>query len=201
MASLTTEPPGFDYHPDFLPPARADALLEALWRDIDWRQESIQLFGKPVPQPRLTAWFADPGVRYAYSGLVLEPCPFPDDIEHLRKTLQVKLGLHFNAVLLNGYRDGQDSMGWHADDEPELGPHPAIASISLGGERVMRIRPRGGGSSTALTLAHGSLVLMSASSQRDYQHAIPKTRRAVAPRINLTFRRVFPPGEARRRPA
>lgn len=183
--------PGFDYRSAFLPRDEADSLFRAVREDIAWRQESIRLFGRQVLQPRLTAWFADPGVRYAYSGLDLSPKAFPPVLDKLRHSLQLASGHEFNAVLLNAYRDGRDSMGWHADDEAELGPAPVIASISVGAVRNFRVRARGGGRSVALPLAHGSLLLMSGDSQKDFQHAVPKTRKPVGLRVNLTFRRVF----------
>lgn len=187
----TVEPEGFDYISGFLDRDRADALFDALWRHSDWSRESITLFGRRVPQPRLTAWHADPGADYAYSGLTLKPRPWTAELDWLRGELAERVGTRFNAVLLNGYRDGRDSMGWHSDDEPELGPEPVIASVNLGATRRMRIRRTAGGPSTAIDLAHGSLLLMSGRSQRDWRHSVPKTRRAVGPRINLTFRRVL----------
>ncbi len=182
------QPDGFDYVPGFLDSARATALLGQLHAEIDWRQDAIQLFGQSRLQPRLTAWCADPGVRYSYSGLDLEPCAWHQELDALRGQLQDRCGHRFNSVLLNAYRDGNDSMGWHADNEPELGPEPVIASLSLGDTRRLRVRPVGGGSSLGLDLDHGSLLLMSGRSQHDWQHAIPKTRRPVGLRINLTYR-------------
>lgn len=182
--------PGFDYRPGFLSPARADELLVTLWREVPWRAQSIRLFGRQVLQPRLIAWFADPGVRYSYSGLTLEAAAWHPAVQALRERLAGELQHAFNSVLLNAYRDGRDSMGWHADNEPELGPQPVIASLSLGEQRRMLVRPAAGGRSTGLDLEHGSLLLMCGDSQSDYRHAIPKTRRSVGLRINLTFRLV-----------
>ncbi len=157
-----------------------------------------------MDEPRLTAWYADPGVRYGYSGQALEPAAWPASLDTLRRELRARLGCDFNAVLCNAYRDGQDAMGWHADDEPELGPEPVIASLSLGATRRFRIRPRRGGESVGLELESGSLLLMDGRSQADYCHALVRTRRPVRPRINLTFRQVMvrsaTQAEALRRP-
>ena len=187
-ASELKLPAGFAYRPGFLSDSESDDLLQGLWRDVDWRQDEIVLFGRRVRQPRLFGWCADPGVVYRYSGLRLDPAPWPVALVRLRRRLDATLGARFNSVLLNAYRDGADSMGWHADDERELGPEPLIASVSLGATRRFRLRRRHGGRSLGLDLAHGSLLTMQGRSQADYQHAVPKTRRSVGLRINLTFR-------------
>jgi len=185
-------PPGFTYRPRWL--AGASRCFTQLWEQLDWRQQEITLFGRPVMQPRLIDWYADEGVSYRYSGLTLGPKPMPAMLRQLCDRLIEETGTGFNSVLCNAYRDGQDSMGWHADDEQELGPEPLIASVNLGAPRRFRIRPRGGGSSIGFDLEPGSLLLMDGRSQHDYQHAVPKTRRPVAPRINLTFRAILSPG-------
>jgi alkylated DNA repair dioxygenase AlkB len=180
--------PGFDYRSDFLPAGQADRLLETLWREVPWRAQSIRLFGREVLQPRLIAWYADEGVRYSYSGLELQGQPWHAGLAELREVLQQQLGSPFNSVLLNAYRDGRDSMGWHADDEPELGAEPVIASLSLGATRRLLVRRGRGGPSSGLDLEHGSLLLMHGQSQARFQHSVPKTRRAAGLRLNLTFR-------------
>lgn len=183
-------PEGFEYLPGFLPADEADRLFERLLEEVDWRQQRVLLFGRRLPQPRLTAWCSDPGVCYRYSGLELQPGPWLRPLQGLRHQLGTRTGAAFNSVLLNLYRDGRDSMGWHADDEPELGEAPVIASVSLGAVRRLRVRPRGGGPSRAVDLAPGSLLLMRGRSQADWQHAVPRTARQVGPRINLTFREI-----------
>lgn len=183
-------PPGFDYRPGWLAPERATALLKTLRRETAWEQPDIVIFGRRVAQPRLVAWQADPGVDYRYSGLTLTAKPWHPEVRGLREELTELLGEPFNSVLLNAYRDGADSMGWHADDEPELGAEPLIASVSLGQSRRMRLRAVAGGGSIGWDLESGSLLVMSGRSQADFQHAIPKTRRAVGMRINLTFRTI-----------
>lgn len=184
-------PPGFDYTPEWLQEPHADRLLEALQHEIPWRQQAITLFGREVMQPRLTAWCADPGVSYQYSGLRLQAQRWHPALDLLRQQLAREHGAAFNSVLLNCYRNGRDSMGWHADDEPELGPQPVIASVSLGAVRRMLIRRAGGGSSVGLDLGHGSLLMMQGDSQSDWRHSIPKVAREAGPRINLTFRVVL----------
>ena len=187
--------PDFRYRPDFIEPAEADRLFELLWRDLAWERREIVLFGRRLMQPRLVAWYGDPGATYRYSGQTLQPRPWHRGLCSLRERIEARTGCTFNAVLANGYRDGNDSMGWHSDDEPELGPRPCIASLSLGAERVFLLRPRepdaaGKRPSSRLVLAHGSLLQMRGDSQARYQHSLPRTRRPVGPRINLTFRRV-----------
>jgi alkylated DNA repair dioxygenase AlkB len=184
-------PKGFDYFPGWVAGEDADDLLRRLHEELPWRQYTIRLFGRERLQPRLTGWCSDPGVEYRYSGLCLGPTPWHSALGRLRHDLQMQLHSPFNCVLANAYRDGQDAMGWHADDEPELGEHPLIASISLGQARTLRIRPRGGGPSLALLLEHGSLLVMSGSSQSDWQHAVPRSRKPLGLRINLTFRRIL----------
>ena len=189
--------PGADllFNPGFLPATEATALLTHLTATAAWEQRTIRLFGQEFPQPRLTAWYGDPEARYTYSGLVWEPCPWLPALAELRQRLETATGTPYNSVLLNLYRTGRDSMGWHADDEPELGSAPAIASLSLGAVRRFRLRPRAGlvHAPFGLDLPHGSLLLMRGPTQQHWQHALPKTARPVGPRLNLTFRWVGPP--------
>jgi alkylated DNA repair dioxygenase AlkB len=174
--------------PAFLPAAEADALFEALITRIPWEQHRIRLFGREHAAPRLSCWIGDPGASYTYSRTRFEPRPWPPLLVDLRDQVSAASGARFNSVLANLYRDGNDGMGWHADDEPELGPEPVIASLSLGAVRRFALRERGGARRLGLDLPHGSLLLMSGGTQARYQHALPKTRRPVATRLNLTFR-------------
>ena len=182
--------------PQFLSPVVAAGLLAELTHTIAWRQEPITLFGKAVMQPRLTAWHGDPAARYQYSGLAMEPQPWVPALQQLRQQVEVVTGTRFNSVLLNLYRTGQDSMGWHADNEPELGPAPVIASLSLGYTRRFRLRPRDlrrtPHEPMSLDLPSGSLLVMRGPTQQYWLHAVPKTARSVGPRLNLTFRYVVP---------
>ncbi|SFQ27460.1 alpha-ketoglutarate-dependent dioxygenase AlkB family protein [Hymenobacter arizonensis] len=187
------------FDPTFLPTPVADTLLEQLMTEVAWEQRNIRIFGQEMPQPRLTAWYGDPAARYTYSGLTWDPLPWTPALLALRHRVEAATQTPFNSVLLNHYRDGRDSMGWHADDEPELGPAPAIASLSLGATRRFRLRPHPTHFRTqpapaplGLDLPHGSLLLMRAPTQQHWQHALPKTARPIGPRLNLTFRWVGP---------
>jgi len=177
------------YRAGFLTPtASADALQE-LMAEVPWESRSITLFGRQVPQPRLACWFGDES--YAYSGITLDPRPWSPLLAHLKNAVEDATGQVFNSVLVNLYRDGNDSMGWHADDEPELGPEPVIASVSLGRTRRFRLRHRETRHIVEIDLESGSLLVMSGLSQARWMHEVPKSKRIIEPRINLTFRRVF----------
>lgn len=180
----------FRYIHNFLGQAQASRLLELFWAELNWQQEEIQLFGRKIPQPRLTSWYGDPDARYTYSGLHLEPQAWHPVLLELRTHLEDFLQRRFNSVLANGYRDGRDSMGWHADDEKELGTGPVIASLSLGACRRFLLRDRRGNETMCLPLEHGSLLIMQGASQSAWKHSLPKTTRPVGLRINLTFRKV-----------
>lgn len=179
--------------PSFWSTAESDDLLAALDALPDWRQHRVRLFGRDVPSPRLSAWYGDAGTGYRYSGHYHEPLPWPPLLQRLRERIAATTGHRFNAVLANRYRDGGDAMGWHSDNEPELGARPVIASASFGGVRRFLLRHRDSGRREALDLGHGSLLLMAGDSQRCWQHAVPRTRRAIGLRINLTFRLIQPP--------
>lgn len=169
-----------------------DRLLTRLTTEIPWRQQSITLFGKTHMQPRLICWMGDPGCAYRYSGTRWEPEPWHSLVEALRVRVEALSGARFNAVLLNLYRDGADSMGYHADDEPELGEQPVIASLSLGAERTMHFRHRHDRTEPTrrVALADGDLLVMRGTTQRNWCHAIPKTQRPIGARVNLTFRQI-----------
>jgi len=174
----------------FGPEGAAD-LFASLRAGIQWQQEEIAIFGQRRRVPRLVAWHGDAGARYRYSGTDHAPAPWTPALERVRARVRELSGTEFNAVLLNLYRDGRDGMGWHADDEPELGRDPVIASVSLGAPRRFCLRHRRQPDlKLDLELPHGSLLLMSGPLQHHWVHALPKTRRPVGERINLTFRRV-----------
>ena len=168
-------------------------LFTELRRDVDWRQEEIVIFGTRRRVPRLVAWHGDAYARYTYSGVAHEPEPWTRALRRVRERVRRFTGVHFNAVLLNLYRDGRDGMGWHADDEPELGVRPVIASLSLGATRRFVLRRKDGCDKRELPLTHGSLLLMEGDTQANWQHALPKTAAATGLRVNLTFRRIVPP--------
>lgn len=171
-------------------PRQADDLFARLREELPWAQESLQIFGRRQAVPRLVAWHGDPRARYRYSGVVHEPAPWTAALGEVRDRVMALVGHRFNSVLANLYRDGRDGMGWHADDEPELGLEPVIASVSLGATRRFRLRHRASGDTCALELTHGSLLVMSGTLQRHWLHCVPKTARPVGPRINLTFREI-----------
>lgn len=169
----------------------ADALFAALRHAIPWEVHRIRLFGRDVDSPRLSCWIGDPGTGYTYSGAHFEPNPWPVALRAIRARLAGELRIDFNSVLANLYRDGRDSMGWHSDDEPELGAQPVIASLSLGATRRFVLKHRSDPSrKVALDLPHGSLLLMRGATQANYRHALPRTAKPVGPRINLTFRQI-----------
>lgn len=178
------------FDPHWLDGQAAHSLYEDLRATLAWSRHAVRLFGRELPAPRLSCWIGDPGASYRYSGIVREPHPWPDVLRPIRARLCDELGVDFDSVLANLYRDGADSMGWHADDEPGLGVEPVIASLSLGAARVFRLRHRQGDSRHAIELTHGSLLVMAGPTQACYQHAMPKTARPVGPRLNLTFRRI-----------
>ena len=183
--------PGADLRlwPQWLPREQADELLQSLLRDLPWEVHRIRLFGREVDSPRLSCWVGDDDAVYRYSGTRFQPRAWTPALAQLRDCLQLQTGVRFNSVLANLYRDGRDAMGWHSDDEPELGLQPAIASVSLGGERRFALKHRREPvHRIALALPHGSLLLMAGDTQRNYRHALPRTARPVGPRINLTFR-------------
>lgn len=176
-------------------PGEPESLLRELIDGIPWQQQTIRIAGQPRLQPRLTAWYGDPGTRYTYSGLTLDPVAWTPMLAAIRASVESRSGHTFNSVLLNYYRDERDAMGLHADNEPELGPQPVIASVSLGAVRTLVFQPRkdrvANASAYRLPLASGSLLLMAGDTQRNWKHGVDRERSPCGPRINLTFRRIF----------
>jgi alkylated DNA repair dioxygenase AlkB len=171
----------------------AHRILDELAATISWEQEEIIIFGRRQRVPRLVAWHGDPGTAYVYSGTVHEPRAWTPLLEAIRTRVETLTANAFNSVLLNRYRDGRDGMGWHADDEPELGRNPAIASVSFGDSRRFHLRHRRKRlEKTTVKLGNGDVLLMAGATQHHYVHAVPKTARQVGERINLTFRLVYP---------
>jgi alkylated DNA repair dioxygenase AlkB len=167
------------------------AWFEELERTLPWVQEIYRRGSRIVPSPRLTSFHGDPGCRYTYSGIEYLPAPWTRSLLAIRARVRAVTGYAFNSMLANCYRDGRDSVGFHADDEPELGPRRddiAIASVSLGAARRFVLRHRRSGQRRSYELGYGALLVMSGRTQLDWVHALPKTRRPVGPRINLTFR-------------
>lgn len=183
---LTDAEIALDRH--WLEPADADRLLQGLHETIAWENHRVRLFGREHASPRLSCWIGDPDTAYRYSGSLFEPRPWPPLLMPLRERLRRELGVGFNSVLANLYRDGRDCMGWHSDAEPELGEAPVIASVSLGAARRFVLKHRLTQERLAIELPHGSLLVMSGDTQRNYRHALPRTAKPVGMRINLTFR-------------
>ena len=170
-----------------MPLANAE-ILARLLDETPWRADSVVVYGKRYLQPRLTAWYGE--ASYTYSGLTLQPMPLTPLLEQLRAAVEHVTGRRYNSVLLNHYRDGQDCMGMHSDDEPELGPQPVIASLSYGATRTFTLRHKASGRTVKLGLTDGSLLLMAGRLQANWLHGIHRTAKVVGPRLNLTFRYV-----------
>jgi alkylated DNA repair dioxygenase AlkB len=168
-------------------------VLERLIAEIPWRCEEVAMWGRRMPQPRLTAWYGDPGASYAYSGIELRPLAWTPILLDIKSRIEELVGATFNSVLLNYYRDHQDSVGFHSDAEPELGEQPVIASLSLGEERIFVLKHKTlkHVEPVRLRLASGSLLLMKGDTQRCWRHGVPKESRPCGPRINLTFRQII----------
>jgi alkylated DNA repair dioxygenase AlkB len=179
-------------YPALLSQTDGDQWFATLKSSIQWQQDWIKIAGKTIPIPRLTAWYGDRNTTYTYSGITMVPHPWIDPLLHIKSTIETLAHTCFNSVLLNLYRDGNDSVAWHSDDEPELGRNPVIASLSLGGSRRFMLRHKHDKALThTLELTHGSGLLMQGSTQHYWLHQVPKTAKPVDPRINLTFRTIL----------
>lgn len=179
------------YYDNFLTHQQADSYYEQLKNRLAWRNDKIWLFGRWVAQPRLVAWHADKGLDYTYSGMTMEAQAWVAPLLTLKAQIEQKIGHSFNSVLANYYRNGQDSMGWHSDDEKELGKMPVMASLSLGVERRFRFKHKKNKDlRLAIQLKHGSLLIMQGKTQTYWQHTIPKSKPVTEGRINLTFRTI-----------
>jgi alkylated DNA repair dioxygenase AlkB len=179
------------YYPHFFDKEEADTLLYQLKNEIPWQQDDIKVFGKVYLQPRLTALFGNEGKSYSYSNIKMQPHPWNSLLKKIKLKVESAADTNFTTVLLNLYRDGKDSNGWHADNEKELGVNPIIASLSFGAERVFQLKHNTIiDAKKSITLEHGSLLLMKGSTQHFWKHQIPKTAKPVGTRINLTFRSI-----------
>ncbi|MFL0648000.1 alpha-ketoglutarate-dependent dioxygenase AlkB [Cylindrospermopsis raciborskii Cr2010] len=176
-------------YPEFFSVEQSNQLFCELYGNIKWKQEIIHLFGKKMPIPRLTAWYGDEGKSYTYSGIEQHPESWNPTLKFIKSKIEEIVPVRFNSVLINLYRDGKDSMGWHSDDEPELGKNPLIASLSFGATRRFYLRHKYDKSQkTVIDLENGSLLLMQDQTQHFWQHQVGKTAKKVQSRINLTFR-------------
>ncbi len=177
------------YYPHFFNQQKSNEFFEIFMETVIWKQDDIKVFGKTYPQPRLTALYASNNKAYSYSNVTMFPNSFTKELLHVKKKIEIIVPIDFTTCLLNMYRDGQDSNGWHADNEKELGPNPVIASVTFGEERWFHFKHRTIKSlKKKILLKHGSLLLMQGKTQECWLHQIPKTKRIIKPRINLTFR-------------
>ncbi|WP_162126194.1 alpha-ketoglutarate-dependent dioxygenase AlkB family protein [Flavobacterium phycosphaerae] len=178
-----------EYYPGFFDYERANELFTKLKTEIPWQQDLITVFGKTHPQPRLTALFGNEGKPYGYSNIVMQPHAWNPLLMFIKNEIEEVCPENFTTVLLNQYRDGKDSNGWHADNEKELGRNPVIASVSFGAERSFHLQHNSmKDQKLKITLEHGSLLIMKGATQHFWKHQIPKTAKDIGPRINLTFR-------------
>jgi alkylated DNA repair dioxygenase AlkB len=178
---------------DFIKSPKDEEIALILREEIAWRQEHYTIYGKSVAAPRLVAWYGDAQARYTYSGISHEPLPWLPVLLPLKEQVEAAGRHPFNSVLCNFYRNGQDSMGWHSDKEPELGRNPFIASLSLGGARLFKFRHLKTNETVDVVLKSGSLLLMGGELQHHWRHSLPKSAKVDQPRINLTFRKIIIP--------
>jgi alkylated DNA repair dioxygenase AlkB len=178
--------------PTFFSASQADRLFVELRDTTAWRQETIKLYGRNIDQPRLSAWYGDEGSNYIYSGIKNVPLPWTSAILEVKRAVEPCSGVAFNSVLLNRYRTGKDSVSWHADDEPEFGEQPVIASASFGATRAFQFKHKKRRDLKAsVELTHGSLLIMRGGTQANWVHQVPKVARPVEERLNLTFRAII----------
>tara|TARA_R110000744_G_scaffold2614_2_gene10404 strand:- start:6087 stop:6701 length:615 start_codon:yes stop_codon:yes gene_type:complete len=176
------------YIPNFYDTVTADKYLNRLISDIKWKQESMKMYGKEIPFPRLTAWYGDQDKPYSFSGITLQPHPWSPGLSKIKNDIEPKANVVFNSVLLNRYRDGSDSISWHTDAEKELGQNPVIASVNFGAERKFQLKHKETEERINIVLQHGSLLIMQGELQHYWKHQIPKTKKPLGERVNLTFR-------------
>jgi len=178
--------------PDFFSGAESKVYFEELLEQIAWKQDRIKMFGKELPIPRLQAWYGNADKSYTYSGIKMSPLAWTPSLLEIKKRIATVCKTDFTSVLLNRYRGGQDSMGWHSDDEKELGVNPVIASVNFGASRNFQMRRKDDHKQKrSLELSNGSLLIMKGTTQHFWQHQIPKTAKTVGERINLTFRKII----------
>ena len=176
------------FYPNFFTKSEIDAFLKNLHNNIVWKQESMNMYGKKIDFPRLTAWYGNNDKPYSFSGITLQPHPWTSEILTIKNKIEPIPKTEFNSVLLNLYRDGNDSISWHTDEEKELGINPTIASVNFGATRKFQLRHIKTKEKLEIELTHGSLLIMQGELQHFWQHQVPKTSKVVGERINLTFR-------------
>jgi alkylated DNA repair dioxygenase AlkB len=176
------------FYPNFFSKSESDFYLQKIKEKIDWKQESMNMYGKQVNFPRLTAWYGDNDKPYSFSGITLKPNPWNSELNEIKQKIEPLSNVCFNSVLLNQYRSGNDSISWHTDAEKELGLNPVIASVNFGATRKFQLRHIHTKEKLEIELSHGSLFIMQGELQHYWQHQVPKTNKLVGERINLTFR-------------
>jgi alkylated DNA repair dioxygenase AlkB len=178
----------YRYFPNFFKKPQSDSYLGAFKEKIQWRQESMNMYGKELKFPRLTSWYGDQDKPYTFSGITLKPNRWNDELLEIKEAIEPIAGVEFNSVLLNLYRDGNDSISWHTDAEKELGTNPVIASANFGVQRTFQLRHMQTKERINIELSHGSLLIMQGELQHYWQHQVPKRKNIQGPRVNLTFR-------------
>ncbi len=176
------------FYPNFFPKSESDILLKALKDNIKWKQESMNMYGRRIDFPRLTAWYGENDKPYSFSGITLQPLAWNQEILQIKEKIEPLSGVVFNSVLLNLYRSGNDSISWHTDAEKELGDNPIIASVNFGATRKFQLKHIKTKEKLEIELTHGSLLIMQGELQHFWQHQVPKTSKPVNERVNLTFR-------------
>ena len=176
------------YISNFFDKSTSDNYLQTLLDSIDWKQEKMNMYGKELLFPRLTAWYGDNDKPYSFSGITLRPKQWTKELIEIKSKIETKTDVSFNSVLLNRYRDGNDSISWHTDAEKELGRNPIIASVNFGATREFQLRHIHTKEKLSIKLSHGSILIMLGELQHFWQHQLPKTKKLVSERINLTFR-------------
>lgn len=177
-----------EYHPSLFNSEKANELFELLKNEIPWQHDEITVYGKKHLQPRLTSLFGNDGKPYGYSNIIMQPNRWNPLLMFIKNEVEVICNENFTTVLLNYYRDGKDSNGWHADNEKELGRNPIIASVSFGAERVFQLKHNVTNQRQNINLENGSLLVMKGATQHFWKHQIPKSSKEIGARINLTFR-------------
>jgi alkylated DNA repair dioxygenase AlkB len=190
--SQTTTSAAVQFLPQFYSDQQATDLFRFLYDGLKWQEETLRIAGKDRKVPRLIAWYGDRDAEYRYSGRLHRPLPWPEPLIIIKHEVEKELGVNFNSVLCNLYRNGQDSMGWHADDEKELGAEPVIASVSLGASRYFHLKHKTESKMRhKILLTSGSLLVMKGTTQQFWLHQVPKEPKVTQPRINLTFRQII----------
>ncbi len=177
------------YHPNFFDKIESDIIFKTLMETIQWKQDKINMYGRELPLPRLSAWYGENNKPYTYSGITLNPLPWTDELLKIKEKIEAEAKVKFSSVLLNRYRDGQDYVGWHTDAEKELGRNPVIGSVNFGATRKFQLRRIDDHKEKfEVELNHGTFLVMQGATQHFWQHQVPKTATKIGERLNLTFR-------------